>query len=94
MEQNEYSKEEIDWSYVEFIDNQDVVDLIEKVFMLFIFSLPVLMNLLLLSIPTLLSTFLLLNFTPMKTLYEGKTSPLPFEYQMEGIGVNPALSFS
>ncbi|XP_044503140.1 myosin-11-like isoform X2 [Mangifera indica] len=30
MEQNEYSKEEIDWSYVEFIDNQDVVDLIEK----------------------------------------------------------------
>ncbi|XP_031262492.1 myosin-16 isoform X2 [Pistacia vera] len=30
MEQNEYSKEEIDWSYVEFIDNQDVLDLIEK----------------------------------------------------------------
>lgn len=31
MEQGEYQKEEIDWSYVEFIDNQDVVDLIEKV---------------------------------------------------------------
>ncbi|CAA7060663.1 unnamed protein product [Microthlaspi erraticum] len=30
MEQGEYQKEEIDWSYVEFIDNQDVVDLIEK----------------------------------------------------------------
>ncbi|KAM1797261.1 hypothetical protein ACFX11_037399 [Malus domestica] len=28
MEQEEYSKEEIDWSY---IDNQDVLDLIEKV---------------------------------------------------------------
>ncbi|KAJ0053589.1 hypothetical protein Pint_01769 [Pistacia integerrima] len=42
MEQNEYSKEEIDWSYVEFIDNQDVLDLIEKVIMHFIFSLPVL----------------------------------------------------
>lgn len=31
MEQEEYSKEEIDWSYIEFIDNQDVLDLIEKV---------------------------------------------------------------
>lgn len=31
MEQGEYQKEEIDWSYVEFVDNQDVVDLIEKV---------------------------------------------------------------
>ncbi|VVB06123.1 unnamed protein product [Arabis nemorensis] len=30
MEQGEYQKEEIDWSYVEFVDNQDVVDLIEK----------------------------------------------------------------
>eukprot|EP01018_Ginkgo_biloba_P007926 Gb_22496 [translate_table: standard] len=30
MEQEEYSKEEIDWSYIEFIDNQDVLDLIEK----------------------------------------------------------------
>lgn len=32
MEQEEYRKEEINWSYVEFIDNQDVLDLIEKVF--------------------------------------------------------------
>lgn len=31
MEQGEYEKEEIDWSYVEFVDNQEVVDLIEKV---------------------------------------------------------------
>nr|XP_023884762.1 myosin-12-like [Quercus suber]POE70253.1 myosin-12 [Quercus suber] len=30
MEQEEYTKEEINWSYVEFIDNQDVLDLIEK----------------------------------------------------------------
>ncbi|KAL1193456.1 Myosin-16 [Cardamine amara subsp. amara] len=30
MEQGEYEKQEIDWSYVEFVDNQDVVDLIEK----------------------------------------------------------------
>ncbi|KAJ9564948.1 hypothetical protein OSB04_000914 [Centaurea solstitialis] len=30
MEQEEYSKEEIDWSYIEFIDNKDVLDLIEK----------------------------------------------------------------
>lgn len=37
MEQGEYEKEEIDWSYVEFVDNQEVVDLIEKVcFYLFI----------------------------------------------------------
>jgi myosin-5 len=31
MEQEEYEKEEIDWSYIEFVDNQDVLDLIEKV---------------------------------------------------------------
>ncbi|KZV36622.1 myosin-9 [Dorcoceras hygrometricum] len=31
MEQEEYKKEEIDWSYIEFVDNQDVLDLIEKV---------------------------------------------------------------
>lgn len=31
MEQEEYVKEEIDWSYIEFVDNQDVLDLIEKV---------------------------------------------------------------
>ncbi|CAH1448795.1 unnamed protein product [Lactuca virosa] len=30
MEQEEYAKEEINWSYVEFVDNQDVLDLIEK----------------------------------------------------------------
>ncbi|CAL0325517.1 unnamed protein product [Lupinus luteus] len=30
MEQEEYTKEEINWSYIEFIDNQDVLDLIEK----------------------------------------------------------------
>jgi len=32
MEQEEYKKEEIDWSYIEFVDNQDILDLIEKVF--------------------------------------------------------------
>lgn len=32
MEQEEYQKEQINWSYIEFIDNQDVLDLIEKVF--------------------------------------------------------------
>jgi myosin heavy subunit len=31
MEQEEYTKEEINWSYIEFIDNQDILDLIEKV---------------------------------------------------------------
>lgn len=31
MEQDEYSREEINWSYIEFIDNQDVLDFIEKV---------------------------------------------------------------
>lgn len=31
MEQEEYTKDEINWSYVEFVDNQDVLDLIEKV---------------------------------------------------------------
>lgn len=30
MEQAEYEKEGIDWSYIEFVDNQDVLDLIEK----------------------------------------------------------------
>ncbi|CAI8603322.1 unnamed protein product [Vicia faba] len=34
MEQEEYTKEQIDWSYIEFEDNQDVLDLIEKVFFL------------------------------------------------------------
>ena len=31
MEQEEYTKEQIDWSYIEFTDNQDVLDLIEGV---------------------------------------------------------------
>ncbi|KAL1329764.1 hypothetical protein HN51_046946 [Arachis hypogaea] len=30
MEQERYTKEGIDWSYLEFVDNQDVLDLIEK----------------------------------------------------------------
>ncbi|KAE8711631.1 Myosin-11 [Hibiscus syriacus] len=30
MEQEEYTKEKINWSYIEFVDNQDVLDLIEK----------------------------------------------------------------
>lgn len=30
MEQDEYTREEIDWSYIEFIDNQDILDLLEK----------------------------------------------------------------
>ena len=29
-EQEEYEREKIDWSYIEFVDNQDVLDLIEK----------------------------------------------------------------
>lgn len=31
MEQEEYQREQIKWSYIEFIDNQDVLDLMEKV---------------------------------------------------------------
>lgn len=31
MEQEEYSREAINWSYIDFVDNQDVLDLIEKV---------------------------------------------------------------
>ncbi|CAF2052172.1 BnaA09g50650D [Brassica napus] len=30
MEQEEYKKEAINWSYIEFVDNQDILDLIEK----------------------------------------------------------------
>ncbi|XP_072980212.1 myosin-17-like isoform X1 [Typha angustifolia] len=30
MEQEEYTREEISWSYIEFVDNTDVLDLIEK----------------------------------------------------------------
>lgn len=39
MEQEEYTKEEINWSYIEFVDNQDVLDLIEKVYILYLFSI-------------------------------------------------------
>ena len=39
MEQEEYEKEEIDWSYIEFVDNQDILDLIEKVHHNFYFIL-------------------------------------------------------
>ena len=38
-EQEEYTKEEINWSYIEFIDNQDVLDLIEKVLKNYVFRL-------------------------------------------------------
>jgi hypothetical protein len=31
MEQEEYTKEEIDWSYIQFVDNQEILNLIEKV---------------------------------------------------------------
>ena len=30
QEQAEYEREKIDWSYIEFVDNQDVLDLIEN----------------------------------------------------------------
>ena len=30
MEQEEYEKEGIDWSYIEFVDNQDMLDVIER----------------------------------------------------------------
>ncbi|KAG8483198.1 hypothetical protein CXB51_022205 [Gossypium anomalum] len=30
MEQEEYKKEQIDWSYIEFVDNQDILDLVER----------------------------------------------------------------
>lgn len=30
MEQAEYEREKIDWSYIQFVDNQDVLDLIES----------------------------------------------------------------
>ncbi|KAH0931813.1 hypothetical protein HID58_008930 [Brassica napus] len=31
MEQEDYTKEEINWSYIEFVDNKDVLELIEKI---------------------------------------------------------------
>ncbi|CDP03822.1 unnamed protein product [Coffea canephora] len=40
MEQEEYTKEEINWSYIEFIDNQDVLDLIEKRFHMTVMGKP------------------------------------------------------
>ena len=38
MEQEEYTREQINWSYIEFVDNQDVLDLIEKVLISSYFS--------------------------------------------------------
>lgn len=32
MEQEQYTMEAIDWNYIEFFDNQDVLDLIGNVF--------------------------------------------------------------
>ena len=40
MEQDEYNKEEIDWSYIEFVDNKDILELIEKVASFTMFYLP------------------------------------------------------
>ncbi|KAG8091319.1 hypothetical protein GUJ93_ZPchr0012g21230 [Zizania palustris] len=37
MEQEEYKTEEINWSYIEFVDNQDILDLIEKLIVLMLF---------------------------------------------------------
>lgn len=31
MEQEEYTRDEIEWSYIDYVDNQDILDLIEKV---------------------------------------------------------------
>lgn len=31
MEQEEYTKEAINWSYIEFVDNQDILELVERV---------------------------------------------------------------
>jgi myosin-5 len=31
MEQEEYTKEEFDWSHIDFVDNQDILNLMEKV---------------------------------------------------------------
>lgn len=36
MELEEYMKDEINWNYIEFVDNQYVLDLIEKVGLIFI----------------------------------------------------------
>lgn len=39
MELEEYMKDEINWNYIEFVDNQYVLDLIEKVGLIFIFNM-------------------------------------------------------
>lgn len=44
MEQDEYNKEEIDWSYIEFVDNKDILELIEKVASFTCFSCCLLLN--------------------------------------------------
>lgn len=46
LEQEEYEKEKINWSSIQFVDNQDVLDLIEKVCNYFtarntLFTLPI-----------------------------------------------------
>ena len=38
LEQEEYSNEGIDWNYIEYIDNQDVLELIEKVKIIVFFT--------------------------------------------------------
>lgn len=56
MEQEEYTKEEIDWSYIEFVDNQDILDLIEKVCVI--------------SVPSLFSSeYLYMFLIPFNTSY-------------------------
>ena len=37
MKQEDYTKKQIQWSYFEFVDNNDALDLVEKVFLSFIF---------------------------------------------------------
>lgn len=38
VEQEEYVREKIDWSKIEFADNQEVVEVIEKVILHFLFT--------------------------------------------------------
>lgn len=37
MEYEEYKREEIDWSYIDYVDNQDILDCIEQVSPIFPF---------------------------------------------------------